>query len=267
MSRQLAVRLNLVKRVHAISRPPKTFSVQQKNIPRSEHQELNEALEKIKDVSTINFIKSNEQLFKGTGQFPDQVKLMIDPKVEPTRYPPRRVPLVIESKVKDYLQQLAAQEIVSPVEEPRSWVSHMLIREKPNGSIRVCLDPKDLNQAIKRNYYQIPSVEHIQSQLAGNEYFTVVDLKDGFWHCVLDPASSEVCTFSTPMGCFKFNRLPFGLNASPEIFQARCEYYFGDIVGVTNFFDDMIIWGKNEEEHNTALTKFVQRAIIPTRYN
>ncbi|XP_052123376.1 uncharacterized protein K02A2.6-like [Frankliniella occidentalis] len=258
LSRTTSLRLGLIKRVHAST--PVCLSVQTKKTPHCE--DLEKTLECITDETARHLIRSNKQLFVGTGKFPDKVTLLVDKDVEPTRHPPRRVPLIIEEKVKKYINKISVQEVVSPVEQPRSWVSHMLIREKPNGDIRVCLDPKDLNQAIKRNYYQIPSVEFIQSRLAGNEFFSVVDLKDGFWHCELDLQSSEVCAFSTPFGCYKFNRLPFGLNASPEIFQARCEFYFGDIPGVTIFFDDIIVSGRNREEHDKALYNFLQRATL-----
>ncbi|KAK3926502.1 hypothetical protein KUF71_014719 [Frankliniella fusca] len=182
LSRVTSVRLGLIQRVHALT--PKFPSVQTKEIHHCE--ELEKTLESITDETTRCFISSNKHLFVGTGKFPDQVTLLVDKTVEATRHPPRRVPLIIEEKVKNYIHKISKEGVVSPVEQPRSWVSHMLIREKPNGSIRVCLDPKDLNKAIKRNYYQIPSVEYIQSRLAGNEFFSVVDSKDVIVTCKIN---------------------------------------------------------------------------------
>ena len=71
----------------------------------------------------------------------------------------------------------------------------------------------------KKEYVLIPTLEEIQTKLTDKKYFTVLDLKDGFYHVNLDDKSSKLCTFSTPFGCYRFLRLPFGLNLAPEYFQ------------------------------------------------
>ena len=76
-----------------------------------------------------------------------------------------------------------------------------MIREKPNGSLRLCLNPQDLSSNISRRFHEIPSIEEISAHLNGKKFFTVLDLKQGFWHIELDKESSEACTVE----CFKLS--------------------------------------------------------------
>lgn len=111
------------------------------------------------------FIKKNIDIFTGLGEFPKKYSITVDPNVKPVANPPRRVPKTIEARLKQALEELEKEGIISKNENPHSWVSSLLTREKPNGSLRICLDPKNLNKAIQRNYYEIPSLETIAEKL------------------------------------------------------------------------------------------------------
>ncbi|GFT07203.1 uncharacterized protein K02A2.6 [Nephila pilipes] len=150
--------------------------------------------------------------------------------------------------------------IVSKVNKPTDWVQSLVIVEKPNGNQRLCLDPRDLNKVIKREHYQIPCTDDIISRLEGKKIFFVVDLKDGFWHVPLDEVSSESCTFNTPFGRYKFNKLPFGIVYAPEVFQKRNQKFFGDIEDVEIYFDDIIVAGYDEDSHDAIMSKVLERA-------
>lgn len=113
---------------------------------------------------------------------------------------------------------------------------------------------------VKREHFSIPTCEDITSRLAGKKYFTVIDIKDGFYQIKLDESSSDLCTFSTPFGRFKFLRLPFGLCSAPELFQKKCMDIFGDILNVEIYFDDLIVSGSTEEEHDLALDEVFKKA-------
>ena len=69
------------------------------------------------------------------------------------------------------------------------WVNSPVVVEKSSGSLRLCLDPKDLNKAIKREHYKIPTIQEISSELAGKSVFSKLDLKDGYWQIELDTES------------------------------------------------------------------------------
>lgn len=111
------------------------------------------------------------------------------------------MPLKIKEKLKNKLLELQEKKIISKVNNPKGWISNLVIIEKPDKSLRLCLDPNELNKAIKRNSsVLIPTVEEISEKLCNKNIFTVLDLRDEFWHVELDESSSELCTFSTIFG-------------------------------------------------------------------
>ena len=85
--------------------------------------------------------------------------------------------------------------------------------------MRICLDPHDLNVAIQREHYQLPTIEDTAARLSGAKVFTVLDVKQGFWHIPLEEQSSYLTTFNSPFGRYRWLRMPFGINSAPEVFQ------------------------------------------------
>ena len=80
----------------------------------------------------------------------------------------------------------------------------MLIVEKKDGSIRLFLDPRELNKAIMREHYTVPTFDDVLPQLTGMKIFSIIDMKDGFWHVELDQEPSRLVTFNTPFGRYSF---------------------------------------------------------------
>ena len=80
-------------------------------------------------------------------------------------------------------------------------------------------DPRSLNQCIKRTHHKTPTLEEITNRLSGSKVFNKLDAKHGYWSIKLDEESSKLTTFNSPIGCFRFKRLPFGLNVSQDAFQ------------------------------------------------
>jgi len=108
-------------------------------------------------------------------------------------------------KLQETLDKLTTQGVVSKLDRANDWVNSLVIIEKKDGSLRLCLDPKDLNRAIKREYYKAPTAETISSKLSRMKIFTIIDMSNCYWHKKLDEESSNLCTFNTPFGRYKFN--------------------------------------------------------------
>ncbi|CAI6370293.1 unnamed protein product [Macrosiphum euphorbiae] len=206
------------------------------------------------------FICTNKEVFEGLGTFPDIVKIKIIDGVVPKANPPRRVPLAIKTRLEQTLKTLTNKQIIEPVNEPVEWVNNIVIVEKSNKTLRVCIDPSELNKYIVREFYPIPTLEEIIPKLTNKNIFCVFDLKDGFHQLKLDKKSSDYCTFSSPFGCYKFLRAPFGLASIPEIFQKLTNKYFGDIDNVTVYFDDILCATNTIEEMDTTVKEVVARA-------
>ncbi|KAJ3655671.1 hypothetical protein Zmor_014792 [Zophobas morio] len=214
----------------------------------------------LKTLTEENFLDENKDLFVGTGKFGGVHKILLRKNAIPVNRPPRRVPISIKNKLKLTLNDLEQKGIISKVNRPVEWASNLVIVEKPNGSLRICLDPADINKNIEREYCLMPTMEEITAKLKNKVCYTVLDLKDGFYHVQLDDKSQQICTFSSPFGYYQFNRLPFGLKTAPELFQKLNTNNFGDIEGVSVYIDDLLIAGETEEEHDAILNKVIDRA-------
>jgi hypothetical protein len=102
--------------------------------------------------------------------------------------------------------------------EPTDWVNSMVTVIKPE-KIRVCIDPRDLNRAIKREHYPMKTIEEVVAGMPEAKVFSVLDATSGYWQMNLNEESSKLCTFNTPFGRYRFTRLPFGIKSAPEVFQ------------------------------------------------
>ena len=87
---------------------------------------------------------------------------------------------------------------MSRVDYPTDWVNNLQLVEKSDGTLRIYLDPKALNESIKREYFLIPTIDDLTFDLVGKRIFSVLDLKSDFWHIELDKKSSDLTTFLTP---------------------------------------------------------------------
>lgn len=189
-----------------------------------------------------NFIKRNIDVFEGVGCFADVCKLKLKKGVIPKTSVARRVSIKIRDRLKLKLEELIRKEIITPMDEPSEWVNNLVVVQKQDLSLRICLDPKELNNGLVREQFTVPTLEEFTPKLINKKYYSVFDLRDEYYHIKLDEKSSKYCTFSTPFGNYRFLRLAFGLNVAPELFIKQNEKYFGDIEGVIIYFDQDATW-------------------------
>ena len=135
----------------------------------------------------------------------------------------------------------------------------MVCVKKKKGELRICMNPKDLNENIKCEHYQIPKREEIYSEITGARYFSKLDASQGFWQLKLDESSTKYCTFNTSFGRYCFQRLPFGIISGSEIFHRAMEHIIEGLEGVRAYVDDMIVWGSTPQLHNQRLTRVLER--------
>ncbi|XP_021340552.1 uncharacterized protein K02A2.6-like [Mizuhopecten yessoensis] len=211
-------------------------------------------------LNKSKLVEDNQDVFTGLGKFKGQYHIELDPSVQPVIHPPRKIPFSLQSRLQETLRKLEADDIIAAVDKPTEWVNSIVLVEKKNGSLRVCLDPRDLNTAIKRQHYRIPTPEDISAELHDKKVFSILDEKDGYWQVELDEPSSYLCTFNTPFGRYRFKRMPFGISSASEVFQKKNQETFGDIRGVRMIADDMIIAAKDSVEHDSIITKVMERA-------
>ena len=105
---------------------------------------------------------------EGLGQLDGQYKIRLDETVPPVQHVPCRIAVALRPQLKDTLDALEAQGIIAQVTTPTRWISSIVAVPKKNGKLRICLDPKDLNRAIQREKYQLPTMEDIATRLLVN---------------------------------------------------------------------------------------------------
>ena len=199
-------------------------------------------------------------IFTGLGELEGEVKIHLKSDATPVVHPARRIPHAIKDKLKQELDKMENTGVIEKVTKPTDWVNSLVVVEKADGKLRICLDPRDLNTAIKRPHYPMPTLDDALSKMAGARYFSKLDAKSGYWQMKLDDESSCLTTFNSPFGRYKFRRLPFGIVCAQDEFQRKMDEIFEELPGVTPLIDDVIIHGKTQEEHDVNLKAALNRA-------
>ena len=155
---------------------------------------------------------------------------------------------------------MADQGIITPVTEPTEWVSSLTYPQKPDGSLHICLDPKDLNKAIFQEHYKAPTLDEITHKLSRAKVFSKLEAKDGFWSIHLDTPSSYLTTFNTHKGYYQFLYMPFSLKMSQDVFQMWMDQITNRLPGIMAIHDDICMYGKDMSEHNHNLLQLMETA-------
>lgn len=212
-------------------------------------------------------IKSKDDLkklypdrFEGIGRFDGEYHITIDKNVPPVVHAPRRCPIHIKDEIKAELDKMRKLGVITEVDQPTDWVSSVAYSKKSNGSWRICLDPKDLNNAIKRTHHHTPTVEEITHKFSGQSVFSKLDARCGYWSVVLDEESSLLTTFNTPFGRYRYLRLPFGLCVSQDVFQQQMDFVIEKCPGVIGISDDVVVYGIDDADHDHNLHNLMEVA-------
>ena len=204
-------------------------------------------------------------VFKGLGCMEGKLHLEVDERVTPEIMPSHRVPLSLKDRLKQELTRLEKEHVIIKEEEPTDWVSSLVVTEKPNGKLCVCIDPQHLNRALKRSHYPLPVIEDILPELTDVKVFSKADLKDGFLQIQLDEEASKLTMFQTPWGRYRYLRMPFGISPAPEYFQRKLDQNLEGLNGVYKIADDILITGHSStmkeavKDHDATLLKLLDQ--------
>jgi hypothetical protein len=188
-----------------------------------------------------------------------EVKIKLKDNANPVVNPAHCVPLALQNEVFEELQRMQRLGIISPVNEPRQWCHAMVVARKPNGKLRICIDPQTLNPHLASEQMMMPDIEGVILNLEQAKILTVLDLEASFSQVRVDDDSAKLLTFTTPWGRFQYNRLPFGISIPPEIFHKAVVDALQGIPGVVVFIDDILIYAPTREEHDARLKEVKRR--------
>lgn len=171
--------------------------------------------------------------------------------------PIRKIPISVELQVENKINEALQKDIIERVTEPSPWISPIVVIFKPNKDIRICVDMRRANEAIKRENYPLPTFDSFMTKLRNSKYFSRLDLESAYHQLELDIESCPITTFITHKGLFRYKRLMFGVNSAPEIFQRTFEAILVSCQNCLNYLDDIIIYGATEAEHDHCLNKVI----------
>ena len=171
----------------------------------------------------------------------------------------RRVPPHLYQEVKDHLKTLLGKGVIRESTSP--WASPIVLVRKKCGGLRLCVDYRRLNAVTTPDAYPLPRIDESLDALRGARYFSTIDLVSGYWQIAMDPADRVKTAFTTPMGLYEFNRMPFGLSNAPATFQRFMERCFGDQSCETLMFylDDIIVFSADFASHVERLDMVFSR--------
>ncbi|UYV79663.1 K02A2.6-like, partial [Cordylochernes scorpioides] len=231
--------------------------------------------EKLEILKRINQINSHEmilhdqtkeileqfhEVFQGVGVINSECKMYTKPEYPPVRALPRRIPASLGNEVQSELEKMIKQGIITKIYHETEWSHPMVVVKKKSGQIRICLDPRKLNQALVRRHFQTPAPSELLHQIPKADYYTVLDVKSAYWHVPVANECRDLLVMATPFGKFRYNRLPFGLNISAQIFVEMMTNIFKNSFWNVTYVDDLLIYADSIEEHNEKLKGILEIA-------
>ncbi len=170
----------------------------------------------------------------------------------------RLAPADIED-VRQHLQELLQAGIITESRSP--YASPIVVVRKKTGAIRMCIDYRLLNSRTIPDQYTTPCIEDALNALTGSQWFSVLDLRSGYYQIAMSEEDKEKTAFICPLGFFQFERMPQGITGAPATFQRLMEKAVGDmnLLQVLVYLDDVIVFGKTLEEHEDRLLKVLDR--------
>lgn len=139
--------------------------------------------------------------------------------------------------------------------------SRILFIKKADGTLRLCVDYRDINAITKRNRCPIPNISELRAQVRGAKIFSKFDFRDGYHNLRVHPDSIEKTAFKCRYGLFEYTVMPFGLTNAPAAFSGMMNRIFGDLydISVIVYLDDIVVFSQNTEDHIRQVTEVLDR--------
>ena len=240
-------------------------------VERSEEERLND-LFAVVDIMLPEKSKENEILKSLIRKYPSVFSSDDDPpSVTPFYYhtihldstpkpkKPYVIPACFHEKVQKQIQEMIQYGIIRPSRSP--FHSPLVPVVKKDGKIRLCVDFRNLNNNIVSDSYPLPNINNILHNLGKGTIFTCLDLKQGYHQIPLTEESKALTAFIAPGGLFEYNVMPMGLKDSPSAFSRIISQVLVGLTGNNThvYMDDIIIQGKNLQDHVSNLEKVLSR--------
>ncbi|GJR60623.1 reverse transcriptase domain-containing protein [Tanacetum coccineum] len=215
---------------------------------------------RIKDVPVVrNFPKVFPKDLPGlpsTRQVEFHIELI--PGAAPVARAPYRLAPAEMKELAEQLKELSDKGFIRPSSSP--WGAPILFVKKKDGSFRMCIDYRELNKLTVKNRYPLPRIDDLFDQLQGSSIYSKIDLRSGYHQLRVREEDIPKTAFRTRYGHYEFQVMPFGLTNAPAVFMDLmnrvCKPYLDKFVIV--FIDDILIYSRNEKEHEEHLKTILE---------
>ncbi|XP_045537055.1 uncharacterized protein K02A2.6-like [Papilio machaon] len=188
-----------------------------------------------------------------------KIKLYLKDNSKPIFFKARPIAFALRDKVTEEIDRLVDLGVLKPIDHS-DYASPIVPVLKRNGSVRICADyAVTINKQLVVEQYPLPTVNELFSKLHGGEQFTKLDLSSAYNQLCLDEESQKLTCINTHRGLYQYTRLVFGLASAPAIFQRAMETVLSGLDGVLCLLDDILVTGRNREEHLSRLGAVLQR--------
>ena len=221
------------------------------NLSPLQQQQLNELFNEFQDV----FILGDDDL----GNTP-LLKHGIETHGPPLRQPYRRQNPAVRREEMAQVQQMLSSNVIRSSNS--TWASPVVMVRKKDGSLRFCVDFRQLNAATIKDAHPLPRIDDLLDALHGAKWFSTLDLKSGYWQVPIAEQDKEKTAFRTSSGqLFEFNQVPFGLCNAPATFSRLMDRVLAGLHWETCLFylDDIIVFSSTWEEHLARLCEVFER--------
>eukprot|EP00253_Pinus_taeda_P029424 PITA_29424 len=177
----------------------------------------------------------------------------LKPGTQPISKMPYRMTAPELQELQIQLKELLDVGLIRPSTSP--WGAPVIFVKKKDGSLRLCIDYRDLNRATVKNQYPMPRIDDLFDQMKGAAVFSKIDLRSGYHQLRISENDISKTAFRTRFGHYEFTVVPFGLTNAPAVFMNLMNSVFRQYLDkfVQVFLDDILIYSKNEEEHEEHL--------------
>jgi hypothetical protein len=177
----------------------------------------------------------------------------LKPSADPISKTPYRMTALELCELQMQLKELLDLGLIRPSVSPRG--APVIFVKKKDGSLRLCIDYRDLNRATVKNRYPMPQIDDLFDQMKGPMVFSKIDLRSRYHRLRIKEGDIPKTAFQTRFGHYEFFVVPFGLTNAPAVFMSLMNGVFRKYLDrfVEVFLDDILIYSKNEKEHEEHL--------------
>nr|GEW79128.1 putative reverse transcriptase domain-containing protein [Tanacetum cinerariifolium] len=180
------------------------------------------------------------------------------PGAAPVARAPYRLAPFEMKELSEQLQELSDKGFKRPSSSP--WGAPVLFVKKKDGSFRMCIDYQELNKLTVKNRYLLPRIDDLFDQLQGSSIYSKIDLRSDYHQLRVREQDIPKTAFRTRYGHYEFQVMLFGLTNAPavlmDLMNRVCKPYLDKFVII--FIDDILIYSKDEKEHEEHLKEILE---------